>query len=140
MDADTRAIWIAHVRFRAYCRLNGIPDEKRDEHLKSGKGLAGFRSWMEQELVVSDGIAPDTNGCCAMGAVALRREVDVANVDPEDREKVARFFGIADAMAAEIAFENDEAGRQRETPEERWTRMRAWVEAQLASRAPGQGA
>ena len=82
------------------------------------------------ELVVTDGLLAETNGCCAMGAVALRRQMDVSNVDPEDRERVAEVFGIAEALAAEIAYENDE-GRYRETSEQRWTRVRAWVESQI---------
>ena len=46
---------------------------------------------------------------CAMGAVGKARGVDMEKLDPEDKETVAGTFGIADAMAAEIAYENDEA-------------------------------
>ena len=59
------------------------------------------------ELVSSDG------ECCAMGAVAMKRQMDVSDVDPEDRDAVAALFGIAPAMAAEIAFRNDEFDRVR---------------------------
>lgn len=66
---------------------------------------------------------------CAMGAVASKRGLDCTHIDPEDRDQVASALGIAGALAAEIAFENDEGGTywRRETPEERWVRMRAWV-------------
>lgn len=82
--------------------------------------------------VVPDGpgIHPDEQGCCAMGAVALRRGLDLSDVEPYDdydRDQVAKLLGIADALAAEIAHLNDERGRPRETPAERWTRMRQWV-------------
>jgi len=73
-------------------------------------------------------------GCCAMGAVALARGVDTSKLDPEDRDMIAAAFGIAPSMAAEIAYENDEHDYYRsksETPEERWTRMRAWAEKYL---------
>jgi hypothetical protein len=42
-------------------------------------------------------------------------------------------IGIAEAMAREIVYENDEGGPfwaiggREETPEERWSRMRKWV-------------
>lgn len=68
------------------------------------------------------------DGCvCAMGAVALRRGLDVSDVDETERDEVAELFNIAPAMAAEIAFENDEEGSGQETDEQRWQRMRAWV-------------
>ena len=78
---------------------------------------------------------PHGGGCCTMGAVCLSRGLDVGEVDPDDRHGVAKLFNIAPAMAAEIAFENDEHDYYRqsgETPEERWTRMRAWVEKHIA--------
>lgn len=73
-------------------------------------------------------------GCCAMGAVAIARGQDVSAVDPWDRDAVANAFGIAPAMAAEIAFENDEHASwygKNETPEERWSRMREWAASKL---------
>lgn len=36
----------------------------------------------------------------------------------------------ATCLAQEVAYENDE-GAYRETPEQRWTRMRAWVERNI---------
>jgi len=68
---------------------------------------------------------------CAMGAVGLKRGIDMQQVDEEDREQVGETFGISAALAAEIAYENDE-GSWRETPAERWTRMRAWAASNLA--------
>lgn len=68
---------------------------------------------------------------CAIGAVGRARGVDMTNLDPEDRSSVAGTFGIAEAMAAEIVFENDEAGAYKETPEARFDRVRRWVASQL---------
>ena len=84
----------------------------------------------EKRLVESELVAP-SGDCCAMGAVCLARGLDVDGVDPYDRDRVGEVLGIAGAMAAEIAFMNDEAVYRRETPEERWKRMRAWVEKQI---------
>lgn len=78
-------------------------------------------------------------GCCAMGAVAVARGVVSAarEVDAYDPEAVAKMFGIARALAAEIAYENDDCGAWSGSPfvsealDARWLRMRKWVERQL---------
>ena len=72
---------------------------------------------------------------CAIGAVAVRRALDVKGLDPEERELVAARFGIAPALAAEIAYENDEAHYYSETPEHRFLRVRAWVVEQISDGA-----
>lgn len=69
--------------------------------------------------------------CCLLGAVAISRKLDVSDLDPEDAESVAPRFGIADAMAREVVFWNDEGGAFAETPEQRWRRMRDWVESNI---------
>jgi hypothetical protein len=77
---------------------------------------------VSQDLVTADG------DVCAMGCVLAKRGADVSNVDPEDYEAVAAVTGLAEAMVREIAYENDE---RNETPEHRWTRMRAWTVRQI---------
>ena len=85
-----------------------------------------------KELVAGE-IVRDEAHVCAIGAVALARKVDVSALDVYDQELVGKTFGVAKAMAAEIAYENDECGPRPwhgtgpETPAQRWTRMRAWV-------------
>lgn len=82
---------------------------------------------------------------CALGAVAVKRGMDVSMVDVEDAALVGYKFGIAHALAAEIEYINDEVnghhvvfgeiepnGRvprtwRDDTPEERFDRVRAWV-------------
>lgn len=92
--------------------------------------LAALEAMPVKRLIESALICAD--GCCAMGAVAIARGQDVSNVVPDARESVAEAFGIAEALAAEIAFENDnDFGYSSETPEQRWTRMHAWVAAQI---------
>lgn len=63
---------------------------------------------------------------CALGAIGVRRGVDLSNFDPEYPSGVGDAFGIADCLAKEVMFENDEAWG-RETPEQRFQRMRQWV-------------
>ena len=69
---------------------------------------------------------------CALGALGEARGLPVDKLDPEDSRQVAVAFDIADALAREVMYRNDEAGEYNETPEARWTRMRAWVESSLA--------
>ncbi len=53
----------------------------------------------------------------------------MSGIEPTDREMVSKTFGIAEAMAAEIVYENDECyWRGVETPENRWQRMREWID------------
>lgn len=84
----------------------------------------------EPKLISGDLVQP--HGCCAMGAVAIKRQLDVSGLEPEDRDCVAATFGIAPALAAEIAFENDADFCYRdESPEHRFQRVRTWVVRQI---------
>ncbi len=73
---------------------------------------------------------------CTIGVLGAKRGVDMAKLDPDDREEVAGAFGIAPAMAAEIVFMNDEGSYLSETPEQRWIRMRKWVDEQISKVEP----
>lgn len=94
-----------------------------------------------KELVAED-IVRDREHVCAIGSVALARKIDVSALDVTDGDLVGQTFGITSILAREIAYQNDENGpsgytrrdisRERdETPAERWTRMRAWVDENL---------
>lgn len=76
----------------------------------------------------------ETQSVCAIGAVGRARGVDMNKIDPDDPPQVAGAFGIAQAMAQEIVYINDEWGSYRETPEARFVRVREWVARQI--RAP----
>lgn len=83
-------------------------------------------------------------GVCALGALGLHRGLPMAGLDPENAEAVSTTFDIAEALAREVVYENDErwywdsAARvsREETPEERWSRMRAWAVSHLPAPAP----
>lgn len=69
-----------------------------------------------KELIAGDVVRND-NGVCAIGSVALARKLDVTEIDIYDGESVGKSFGVARALACEIAWENDENGPYRgETP------------------------
>lgn len=86
---------------------------------------------MPEKRLIADEL--QANGCyCTLGVIGAKRGIDMAGLDPEDRAAVSRTFGIAEAMAAEIVYENDaDFSYRNETPEQRWTRMRAWVESNI---------
>jgi hypothetical protein len=83
-----------------------------------------------KELVAGE-IVRDSEHVCAMGSVAVARKLDVSDLDVEDAYFIAKRFGIAESMAREIAYHNDEGGVKNETPALRWKRMREWIDAQL---------
>lgn len=89
----------------------------------------------ERKLIFHD-LESDDGAVCAIGAVGRARGIDMKVLDPEDRDAVAKAFGIAPALAAEIVYMNDEANWRSETPEERFARMRKWIEDQLFEPAP----
>jgi hypothetical protein len=80
---------------------------------------------MPAKRLITDAIKDEAGDVCALGALD-------PNCKGYDAEDLAAHFNIARSLAAEICYENDESWRRNETPEQRWTRMRAWVESQIA--------
>lgn len=76
---------------------------------------------------------------CALGSLAKRKGVALQPMDTYDYGKLGETFNIARALAQETMYENDEGGpyrREPETPEERWTRVRAWASKQIRGAVP----
>lgn len=95
--------------------------------------LAAFDALPERKLIENSLIEND-GAVCALGAVGKARALDMQKIDPEDHETVAGAFGVAHALACEIMFENDEGAGYwaKETPEQRFERMRRWVESLIS--------
>lgn len=113
-----------------------------EQAIKGKRGQAFLREMaaaldaMPEKVLIADSIVNTDGRACAIGVVALARRMDVSDLgDGSDQGDVAARFGIARSMAAEIAYENDECGRPAETPTERWTRMRKWVNEHLVQSA-----
>lgn len=96
---------------------------------------------MPNKRLVADELQADGE-FCTLGVLGAKRGIDMADIDPGCAETVANVFGIADAMAREIVYENDEYGGDwqwvdgerkyvKESPEHRFQRMRAWVDSQI---------
>jgi hypothetical protein len=116
---------------------------------------------LPDKWLASDSLVTADGEYCTLGALGRARGIDLTAIDPDDREAVAKAFGIAEALAAEIMFENDEGGvghendrigfnyevtgpmrpwerhtqlRWKPNPKvgyQRWSRMRAWAVANI---------
>lgn len=94
--------------------------------------LASLDAMPEKRLIVGD--LRDADGeHCTLGVLGEVRGLPLETIDPEDYEQVADAFGVAHQLVQEVVFENDEACFSRESPEERWKRMRAWVAARITA-------
>lgn len=83
---------------------------------------------LPEKRLIASALVTAEGECCAMGSVALLRQLETKSVDAYDREAVADLMGIAEALAAEIAFVNDnDFAYNEETPEQRFARVRSWV-------------
>ena len=101
--------------------IKGKRGQKLLHELATGMDAMPAKRLIANELVTAGDF-------CALGVVGLNRGLDMAEIDPEDSAEVAKQFDIADALAREIVFVNDELGPWKgETPEQRWVRVRAWV-------------
>lgn len=97
--------------------------------------LAALDAMPEKRLIANELEAEGE--VCALGAVGRLRGIDLAQLDPEDADRVAGAFDVATCLAQEITYINDEYGpigwdpvtRKRidETPEQRWQRVRDWA-------------
>lgn len=113
--------------------VRGIRGKRGQAFLK--EMAAAMDAMPEKRLIAND--LEEAGEVCAIGSVGKARGVDMSELDPEDRYAVADVFNISPAMAAEVVFMNDEASAvwdRAETPEERFARMRAWIEANLRPR------
>lgn len=71
--------------------------------------------------VLADG--PDR---CALGA-ALGANQQALSLDPDDHHRIGAELNISPCLVQEVEYVNDDEGRPDETPEQRWTRVRAWA-------------
>lgn len=65
---------------------------------------------------------------CALGVVGAKRGIDLDSIDPDEPDEVAAAFDIAEQLAREIVYINDEYHL---TPANRWKLVREWVTEQI---------
>lgn len=110
----------------------GIKSKRGQQMLQE---MADALDAMPEKVLISHDLV-DGGNFCALGVVGAKRGIDLRTIDPEESESVAKAFGISEALAREVAFMNDEAGRFGEASWERWARMRQWVRENLVKPAP----
>lgn len=96
--------------------------------------LAAAMDAMPEKKLISGEL--QANGAyCALGVVGAVRGVDLSKLDPYDAGQVSKKFDIAESLAREVAYINDDddywSPSKTETPEYRWARVRKWVAEQL---------
>lgn len=81
---------------------------------------------MPEKRLIRMNLKTETGEFCTLGVLGAKRGINMEEIDPEDSETVANEFNIADAMAKEIVYMNDEH-YDNCSPEERWVKMRNWI-------------
>lgn len=110
-----------------------------DRAIRGKRGQAFLREMaaamdaMPEKILIAEELINADGQCCAIGTVCKARGLDVSKVYDDDPGSVAKAVGISQAMAAEIAFENDDElyNYNESSPESRWIRMREWIDTNL---------
>jgi hypothetical protein len=82
--------------------------------IRGKRGQSALREIVEaldalpNKRLASDSLVNADGEYCTLGALGRARGLDMGPIDPEDREAVAANFGISEALAAEIMYENDQ--------------------------------
>jgi hypothetical protein len=132
---DMDDLW-AHIRWRGAV-TSSIRGKRGQAFLRE---LLALLDAMPEKRLVAGEFEADGE-VCALGVVARARQMDLSKFDPEDAESAGDLLGIANPLAREIMYENDEfyvwgsAGRGRDSPERRWEHMRKWVATHIKPEA-----
>lgn len=70
--------------------------------------LAALDAMPEQRLAAESLVTADGE-YCTLGVLGKARGIDMSVLDPDDAVQVAATFGIAESMAREIVYENDDS-------------------------------
>lgn len=83
--------------------------------IRGGRGQAMLKELVDaldalpDRRLTAGSLETEDGEFCALGALGRARNLDMATIDPEDREAVALAFGVSEALAAEVMYLNDEA-------------------------------
>ena len=97
------------------------------------EAIRALDAMLRKELIAESLQETASGEFCTLGAVGYARGLALAPLENLSARDVAKAFSITHAMAAEIMYENDDEGDQYDdkTPEQRWIRMRKWLESNL---------
>lgn len=71
--------------------------------------LAESMDAMPVKTLAAESLVNADGAFCTLGVLGQARGMEMAVIDPEDWDEVAKAFNLAPAMVREIVFENDEA-------------------------------
>ena len=92
--------------------------------------LAALDAMTAKELAAESLYEPASGAFCTLGVVGKARGVDLEKLEYAEVEEVADVFGIAQSLAAEIMYMNDDE-YDHHSPEHRWSHMRNWIASQI---------
>lgn len=105
------------------------------------RDLAAALDAMPVKRLIAGDLETPEGEVCALGSLGRFRGVDLETLgetwadDGSNPGPLAAAFDIAEQLAQETMWINDEAGPLRgETDEQRWTRVRAWAVRQIRVR------
>lgn len=96
---------------------------------------------MPEKRLIARVLQTKAGECCTLGRLAAVKGMDYTEYEDDEcaqqdlRDDLSVGLNVSACLIQEVEYENDE-GAWEETPEQRWTRMRAWVERQLAKPEP----
>ncbi|MGQ2994239.1 hypothetical protein [Variovorax sp.] len=70
--------------------------------------LAAAMDAMPVKALAAESLVTADGEFCTLGVLGQARGIDMAPIDPEDWDAVAKAFNLAPAMVREIVYENDE--------------------------------
>lgn len=132
------------------CETLGLYRHAVDRAIKGTRGqpflreMAAAMDAMDERVLIEGELVNSEGDCCAIGTVCKARGTDLSKVDYDDPDSVGKAMGIAQSMAAEIVYINDECAkgftltnglRCDETSESRWLRVRKWIDEQITQPA-----
>ena len=118
-------------RGRVASALRGKRGQKFLRDLRDALDAMPDKRLIKNELVTEDG------DVCALGCLGMARSVPgLKLIDPYEHDYLANLFDVASCLIQEVEYENDEF--LRETPEQRWERMRKWCDAHIEERVEKQ--
>lgn len=117
----------ALIRWRGQV-ASAIRGKRGQEFLRD---LVAALDAMPQKRLIAKELRKDGE-VCALGALGVKRGIPLEQIDPEDSELVAANFNVAEQLAREVVYQNDEEC-DRMTPEERWKQMHTWATGKIKS-------
>jgi hypothetical protein len=104
--------------------------------IKGARGQAFLRELadaldaMPQKRLIENAVSVGGD-FCTLGVIANAKQVALKSVEDWDNTETAKVLDVAESLVREIVYENDEGCYINETPAQRWTRMRKWVDRNI---------